>query len=77
METANVAGAYYLKTKMIDRVIVKVKGTSADIMCQVNPGFETYLTMEGRRQKALYMKLNKALYGCMQSALLWYCTFKG
>ena len=25
---------------------------------------------------ALYMRLNKALYGCMQSALLWYQMFK-
>ena len=61
---------------MTDYVIVKVSGESCDIMCEVNPGFINYATVENRR-KTLYMRLKKALYGCMQSALLWYKTFKG
>ena len=73
--TADVAGAY-LKTKMEDLVIVKVKGKSADMMMQVNPNFKGYETQE-YGNKVIYMKLKKALYGCMQSALLWYETFKG
>ena len=28
-------------------------------------------------KQVLYLRLKKALYGCMQSAILWYDTFKG
>ena len=72
--TADVAGAY-LKTEMKDFVIVKVAGESSNIMCKVNPTFKKFITWE-RRKPVIYMRLKKALYGCMQSALLWYDTFK-
>ena len=34
------------------------------------------MTVEGGK-RILYVRLKKALYGCMQSAILWYDTFKG
>ena len=71
---ADVAGAY-LQTVMADYVIVKVSGDSCKIMCDVNPNFRRYVRPEGRRD-TLYMRLKKALYGCMYSALLWYRTFR-
>ena len=44
-------------------------------MCKANAKYKKVVSYENGR-KVLYMKLLKALYGCMQSALLWYKTFK-
>ncbi len=44
--------------------------------CQVNQKLNRHVTME-MRNKVLYLQLAKALYSCMQSALLWYETIKG
>lgn len=59
-----------------DYVLVKLTQESADLMCEVNKDLKKYMTKE-RGQNVLYLQLSKALYGCMQSALLWYQTFKG
>ena len=72
--TADIVGAYLL-AKLDDFVIVKITGPTVDIMCQVNEKFKCFITME-KGKKTLYLQLTKALYGCMQSALLWYETFK-
>ena len=71
--TANVVGAYLL-TKMEDHTLVKVVGESVRIMCEVNKKYVRYVTLENGK-RVLYLKLKKALYGCIMSALLWYQTF--
>ena len=71
--TADVAGAF-LKGDMEDFVLIKLNDEEVDIMCKVNKEYENYVVMEGKR-KILYMQLNKALYGCMKSAIIWYVTF--
>ena len=70
---ADVPGAY-LHATMEDHVIVRMTGKSVDVMCQVNPSYKAYVTME-KGTKVLYLKLNKALYGCVKSAMLWYDLF--
>ena len=72
--TADVVGTYLLAT-MNDFVIVKIYGESADIICKVNPTYNGYLTKENGKN-TLYLQLTRALYGSMQSVLLWYRTFK-
>ena len=71
--TANVVGAY-LMAPLSDFVLVKIKGGSADIMCQVQAAYQEYVVNE-KGIKVLYLQLTKGLYGCMQSALLWYNTY--
>ena len=73
--TADMAGAYLL-ANMKDFVLIKIARTAVDIMCKVNSSYKNYICIE-KGQKSLYLQLTKALYGCMQSALLWYETFKG
>jgi hypothetical protein len=73
--TADVAGAF-LKGDMPDFVLIKLVNEEVDIMCDVDPTHKQYVTYEGTR-KVLYMQLNKALYGCMKSAIIWYETFCG
>jgi hypothetical protein len=73
--TADVAGAY-LKAYMDDYVLMKFSGASVDILCQMNPGHIKNVAIE-RGIKVLYVRLVKAIYGCVKSALLWYDLFYG
>ena len=73
--TADVAGAY-LKADMNDFVIMKFTGESVDILCEMNPAHTPFVVIENGK-KALYVRLVKAIYGCVQSALLWSKLFYG
>jgi hypothetical protein len=72
---ADVMGAFLL-ADMEDFVLVKIASETAEIICDVNENYKQYITYEDGK-KVLYMRLIKALYGCMQSTMLWYETFKG
>ena len=64
--TADVVGVYLL-ANMKDYVLLRLTGDSVNMMCQIKSKYLSYVTQEGGRQ-GLYMRLKKALYGCMQSA---------
>ena len=70
----DIPGAY-LQADMEDLVFVKMRGKSVDIMCKMDIEYEKYVTYE-KGTKILYLRLNKALYGCIQSAMLWYELFR-
>ena len=72
--TADVVGAY-LKANMKDFVIMKFTGKAVRMMCEMNSDYEQFVTTDGNGQEVLYVRLLKALYGCVQSALLWYDLF--
>jgi hypothetical protein len=59
---------------MNDFVLMKLEGTTVDIMLELDPGLEDFVAVENGK-RVLYMQLTKALYGCVQSALLWYKLF--
>lgn len=63
--------AAYLNAKMRDVVIMKTRGPEVDIFTKLDPSLAKYVTFENNK-KVLYVQLDKALYGCVQSALLWY-----
>jgi hypothetical protein len=71
--TADVAGAY-LKAYMRDFVLMKFTGASVRLLCEVNPSHRAFVVFENGVE-VLYVRLIKALYGCVQSALLWYELF--
>ena len=72
--TADVVGDYLIaETK--DHVVVILTGEAVDIICNDNNKYKGFISYENGK-KVLYMRLLKALYGCMQSALFWYQTFK-
>ena len=52
-------------------VLLKLRGRFVDIMCSVNPEYTQHILYE-KGTKVLYMRINKALYGMIESALLWY-----
>ena len=73
--TPDIAGAY-LKAYMKDFVVMKVTGQMVNILCKMNPKYEEYVILEGG-VRTLYVRLVKAIYGCVKSALLWYKLFSG
>jgi hypothetical protein len=66
----DIKGAY-LNAKMKDDVHMKIVGKEVELFCEIDPTLAQYVTIE-KGKKILYVKLDKALYGCVQSALLWY-----
>ena len=72
--TADAVGAYLL-ANMKDYVLLRLIKNTVNMMCQINSKYLSFVTQEGGKQ-VLYMSLKKALYGCLQSVILWYITFK-
>jgi hypothetical protein len=64
----------YLHAKLKDFTLLRMEGESVDIMCDVNDEYRKFVCIE-HGKKVLYLKLLKALYGYVQSALLWYTSF--
>ena len=71
--TADVEGAY-LNAKMDDFVLMRFSGDTVDILCDVNPDYTPFVIMD-QGKRTLFLRLKKALYGCVKSALLWYDLF--
>ena len=72
--TADIAGAYLKALLMRDFLLMKFTGDNICILCKMNPKYKAYMVMEGG-VPTLYVRLNKAIYGCVKSALLWYELF--
>ena len=74
-------GAYlHAKWPTGKRVILRLAGQFVNIMCQVNPKYLPYVRIElrnGKKVKVLYLKVLRALYGALESALLWYELYSG
>jgi hypothetical protein len=70
--TADIEGAY-LEVHMKDEVYVELDHVLAQLMVQIEPSYKEFMVPKknGKGYK-LVMKLNKALYGCVQSARLFY-----
>jgi hypothetical protein len=71
--TADIAGAY-LKAFMKDFVLMRFSGETVRILCEMNPKHKSFVIIENGEQ-ILYVRLIKAIYGCVESALLWYELF--
>jgi hypothetical protein len=68
--TADIAGAY-LKAYMKDFVLMKFAGDTVRVLCNMNPAHKPFVAIKNGQQ-VLYVRLIKAIYGCVKSALLWY-----
>ena len=65
---SDVAGAYLL-AKMDDLVYVKLTGKAVDVLYTANEKYFKYVT-HVKGKKTNFIKLKRALYGCIQYALL-------
>ncbi len=70
---ANIASAY-LKAKMDDFVLLNFTGESVNIS-SMNPMYKKFVFIKRGNIKVLFVRLGKAMYGCVESALLWYNLF--
>ena len=59
---------------MTDFVVMKIRGKSVELFCNLDPTLKDFVVVE-KGKKVLYVQLDKALYGCVKSALLWYNTY--
>ena len=66
----DVKGAY-LNAKMKGEVLMKIVGKEVDLFCEIDPTPRQFIT-HVKGVKTIYVQLDRALYGCVQSALLWY-----
>ena len=71
--TGDVPGTY-LHAYIKDFNIIRFEGKMIDIICKINPEFDNLVVIENGK-KVLYLRLNKALYGCVVSSLVWYELF--
>jgi len=75
--TCDLPGAF-LNTDNNEETIMLLKGRLAELMVQVDPKmYRKYLTTNKKNEPMLYVKLSKALYGLLQSALLFYNKLRG
>ena len=73
----DIPGAY-LSADMDKIVNLKLEGSLAEIMAQIAPEmYSEYVHVGRNNKKVVYMRIKKALYGCLQSALLFYNKLAG
>jgi len=65
-------GSAYLNAEMDANVVMMLDAPLAAILVAIWPELSNYLDDKGRA----YMRLKKALYGCIESAKLWYDELK-
>ena len=71
----DVPGAYLHAEVPEDKMIhMKLRDDFVDIMCEVNDKYTPFIHYENGK-KVLYLKVLRALYGCIESAMLWYNLF--
>lgn len=66
----------YLHADLGNFTLLKVEGESVDTMCRVNEKYIRFVMCKIGK-KVLYLRLLKALYECVKSALPWYKLFSG
>ena len=66
--TCDIAGAYLNASLKEHDVYMKLDPTLTMILSKIRPDYESYADADG----TMMVKLDKALYGCVESAKLWY-----
>jgi hypothetical protein len=66
--TVDIAGAYLNADLVTHEVLMKIDPVLSAILCSLCPKYKNYILEDG----SVIVKLKKALYGCIESAKLWY-----
>ena len=68
----DIPGAYLHSEMPKDKIVLmKFRGQFADIMSEVNLEHKNNIVFE-KGKKVLYVRVVRAIYGCIESAMLWY-----
>ena len=61
----------YLHAHMDEFVLMKFEGHMAELLIHACPQYKKFLHITKDGKKVLYVRLKRALYGCIKSAMLW------
>ena len=79
MLTANVPNAFVQtaveRSKDGQRITMKIRGVLVDILVEIAPEVYQDYVIDKNGKKVLYVVIEKALYGMLQSSLLFYKKF--
>jgi hypothetical protein len=68
----DIPGAY-LHTLTDEKIVMLLKGKTAELMAAVNPKlYRKYIAYDKKGNALLYVRMHKALYGLLRSAMLFY-----
>ena len=68
----DVPGSFLQNALTADKfLLVRIRYEFLDVVCEVNPEYIQYVRYKNGK-KVLYVKILRAIYGCIESALLWY-----
>ena len=68
----------FLQAKNDKSVLMLLRGKLAEMMVRIDPAlYREYITYSNKGVPMLYVRLNKALYGMLQAALLFYKELRG
>jgi hypothetical protein len=75
--TCDVPGAF-MQTDIDELIHVRMDGELAELMVKIDPAlYEQYMVRPPGKKPVIYMVLNKALYGTLQAALLFWKDLSG
>ena len=69
--TCDISGAF-LQAEMEDYVIVVFRNEAAEMLIKSNAKYKRFLHTTRSGKKLIYVRLKKAMYGCMKAALLFW-----
>ena len=70
---ASTSQVSFLHDDLDEDITMVLKGRLAELMVQVAPNlYRKYISMDRKGMAILYMKMQKAMYGLLRSALLFY-----
>src|SRR6056300_1158898 len=62
----------YLHAHMDEFVLMMFEGEMAEMLVKASPQYKQFLHVTRNGKKLLYVRLKRALYGCIRSAMLWW-----
>jgi len=70
--TLDIAGAYLNAKLTGKKIFMRLEPVLAGIMVKIDPSYKDFV----RRDGTMFVQLDKALYGCLEAAKLWYNNIK-
>ena len=68
--TLDIPGAF-MQTDIDEKIHIRLDGPLVDLLIKVEPSYQSFVCHE-RGQRVIYTCLNKALYGILQAAMLFW-----
>lgn len=74
--TCDIPGAF-MQADVDELIHIRISGPMVENLCEIDPGRYTKYVVTERNEPVIYLALNKALYGTLQAALLFWKDLTG